>query len=271
VRDSRQTGTCVYSRGMGWIKRHWPSVVGLLAGLQPLWQAIKWLIGRGGDIDFVVSRWSDPGWVGAVINFLLSPPPWMMIPLLIVGSALIAWDYFRHRNPAPPGLATDDKIYPPTITQGPPPLLFGLYVADIEIGLKTAQSDHHGEIRIRLFNGTGRALDLVGLSGRITFKAPNLVSADPQMKGELPEPTISSKTVRSIAPQNEWALVLDQRFPSKEADKIPVILRAHPLQFDFTLLNIQIAERDDPKKVEQLALWKGIKYERGGSGSKSRV
>ena len=48
------------------------------------------------------SRWSDPGWVGAVINFLLSPPPWITFPLLIVGAALIGWDYYRHKNAALP-------------------------------------------------------------------------------------------------------------------------------------------------------------------------
>ncbi|MGY2806073.1 hypothetical protein [Bradyrhizobium sp. USDA 4506] len=262
---------------MGWIKRHWALLLGLLTWLQPLGRLIKWGVERGGDIDFLISRWSDPGWVGAVIGFILSPPPWMMIPLMIAGAILIAWDYYRHRTVAPPPPHTsepppsDDKIFAPTITQGPAPLLFGLYVADIGIGLKNVQSDHHGEIRIRLFNGTGHTFDIVSLTGSITFKAGNVVSSDPQMKGELPTPIISSKTPKSAAPQTEWSIVLDQRFPSKEADKIPAILRAHPLHFDLSLLDIQISRRGDLNKVDRLQLWDGIKYERGGSGTKSRV
>lgn len=263
---------------MGWIKRHWLSLLGVFAWLQPLWQAIKWLIGRGGDLDFVISRWSDPGWVGAVLSFLLSPPPWMTIPLLIVGTALIAWDYFRHRNAAPAlptplqvRPANGDEIYSPTITRGPPPLLFGLYVADIGIDLSAVQTDHHGQISIRLFNGTGRTFDLAGLSGRITFRAGNLITGDPLMRGELPEPTIPSNTVKSVAPQTEWNLTLDQRFPSKEAPKVQDILRAHPLHFDLTNLDIQIAWRDDPTKVERLKLWDGISYTRASQGAKSRI
>lgn len=261
---------------MGWFKRHWRFWIGLLVSLQPLWRAVKWLVERGGDIDFLVSRWSDPGWVGALITFILSPPPWMMIPLMIAGACFIGWDYVRQRKPPPsksmpPPSPGGDIIYSPTITRGPSALLFGLYVADISIGLKAVQSDHHGEIKIRLFNGTGRTLDLATLSGWLTFKAGNLVTSDPQMAGELPQPTISSKTSRTAAPQTEWNLIIDQRFPSKEADKIPAILRGHPLNFDLTLLDIQIADHADPKKVERLELWKGIKYERGGSGAKSRI
>jgi hypothetical protein len=192
--------------------------------------------------------------------------------LIASGVGLIIWDNRRTKPSAQSRLLmNDDKLFPPALTQGPASLLFGLYVADIGINLNAVETDHHGELSIRLFNGTGRTLDFISLSGPITFKVPNLISGDPQMKGELPEPTTSSTTVRSAAPYTEWNLVLDQRFPSKEAKKIPVILRAHQLQFDLTLLNIQIAEHDDPKKVDRLDLWKGIRYERGGSGSKSRV
>jgi hypothetical protein len=263
---------------MGWIKRHWLALLGLLAWLQPLWLAIKWLVGRGGDLDFIISRWADPGWVGAVISFFLSPPPWTMLPLLIIGTALILWDYSRHRNVAGPSVAPlklvpDDEIYSPKVTRGPAPLLAGLYLADIDVSLKAVQSDHHGEINIRLFNGSTerRTFDLVGVSGHITFKAGNLISSDPKMNGELPQPTISPATVRSGSPQTEWSLILDQRFPSKEAPKVADILRAHPLVFDFTNLDIQIAWRDDPTKVERLTLWGGISYNRASQGAKSRI
>lgn len=220
--------------------------------------------------------WEKLGWAALPIGFMLS---FLVLSLCIflAGLGRYFWRFSsatteaKNALPVRIGLVDEDRIYPPTITQGPAPLLFGLYVADISIGLKTVQTDHHGEIRIRLFNGTRRTFDIVSLTGWITFKAGNLISGDPQMKGELPPPTISSKTVKSAAPKTEWDLVIDQRFPSKEADKIPTILRSYPLHFDLALLDIQISEHEDPKKVERLILWAGVKYERGGSGTKSRI
>ncbi|TIU46002.1 MAG: hypothetical protein E5W19_28185 [Mesorhizobium sp.] len=55
----------------------------------------------GGDIDFVVSRTEDPGWVGVVMRFLFSQPELVNLALLVGGLLLIYWDVRRNR-PRPP-------------------------------------------------------------------------------------------------------------------------------------------------------------------------
>jgi hypothetical protein len=82
---------------MGWIGRHWALLLGLLAYIAPLSRGIKWLVGRGGDLDFIISRVADPGWVGVVINWILNPPAWTTFPLLLVGAVLIWWDLHRRK------------------------------------------------------------------------------------------------------------------------------------------------------------------------------
>jgi hypothetical protein len=81
-----------------WIRRHWRALVGAFLLLEPIWRGIKWLITLGGDVDFIVSRSQEPGWVGAVIDTLISPPGWITLPLIVSGLALIYWDTRRSRH-----------------------------------------------------------------------------------------------------------------------------------------------------------------------------
>ena len=127
--------------------------------------------------------------------------------------------YRQQTNAASVAPATNDNFYPPTITQEPAPLQAGLYLADIGLALGTIQNDKHCEINIRLFNGTGRTMDLVSVSGQVRFKAGNLITGDPKMSGVLPEPSIAPNTRRSAAPLTEWILILNQRVPSQETTK----------------------------------------------------
>jgi hypothetical protein len=59
-------------------------------------------------------------------------------------------------------------------------------------------------------------------------------------------------------------LILNQRVPAKEADKILTLLRKEPaVDFDLSGLNIEIAARHEPTNVERLPLWHGVSYSRG--------
>lgn len=80
---------------MGWLAKHWRGVGGTLLLLQAAWRGVHSIIMLGGDVDFVVSRSGDPGWVGKVLALLVNPPGWAILPLIIVGFALIRWDYRR--------------------------------------------------------------------------------------------------------------------------------------------------------------------------------
>jgi hypothetical protein len=76
---------------MEWIKRHLPAAGGGLL-LVLVW--IKTIVGFGGDIDFLVSRSQDPGWVGVMWNQIVTSP-WMPMVLTVIGLGLIYWDFKR--------------------------------------------------------------------------------------------------------------------------------------------------------------------------------
>jgi len=61
----------------------------------PLWKFVRETVSWGGNLDFVISRSQDPGWVGLAINRLLDPPAWSLIPLMLAGFALLWWDVRR--------------------------------------------------------------------------------------------------------------------------------------------------------------------------------
>jgi hypothetical protein len=133
---------------MGWlaslwhtITSRWPTIIGgvlLLEVALPTLRAIYRLIRTGGDIDFVVERTKDPGWIRWMIENIINPPPWLTIPLVLAGLSLILWDTRRQRTAGGregradlPGTASQPSITPlrppPLVAYGtalrPPPLV----------------------------------------------------------------------------------------------------------------------------------------------------
>jgi hypothetical protein len=123
--------------------------------------------------------------------------------------------------------------------------------------------DRHSEISMRVFNATGRVIEFSGLiSGRIKFSTPN--NADPSCMGDLPTPAMRPDTERTAAPLKEWLLVLTQRVPAVEADKLIAMLETDtPIHFDLTELTIGVFAQDDRNNVERLPIWSGMSYSRG--------
>lgn len=142
-----------------------------------------------------------------------------------------------------------------------PTLQAGLYVSDIRFNF-TSLNERHGEWSMRVFNGTGRAVEFSGLSGRVKFRAPN--NANPSHTGELPEPSARADVAQTIAPFKEWFLILSQHVPTTEADKLSAMLAADtPIHFDLSGLTIKVCAQDDHKKIERLPIWGGVSYSRG--------
>jgi hypothetical protein len=214
--------------------------------------------------------WSTFKWFGVAVAFLLALMAFAL-SVFLIGLGVRFWRQHEHATPiearndaasvAEP-VEQRDTFYSPTVTQAPPSLEAGLYVADIRLTLRTLKKDRHSELTMRVFNGTGRVIEFVRLSGQIKFSVPN--TADPNLKGELPEPSLRPDTAKSVGPLQEWSLILNQRVPAKEADKILALLRKEPaVNFDLSGLNIEIAARDEPTNVERLPLWDGVSYSRG--------
>ena len=58
-----------------------------------LWQCLRFLLGLGRDVDFVVNHASASGsdWVKVLLNYVANPPGWLVVVGLIAGILLI-WD-----------------------------------------------------------------------------------------------------------------------------------------------------------------------------------
>jgi hypothetical protein len=142
-----------------------------------------------------------------------------------------------------------------------PALPAGLYVSDIRLTFASL-AERHSEISMRVFNGTSRVVEFSGLSGRIKFTSPN--SADPSRTGELPTPSIRADMAQTVEPFKEWLVILSQRVPAPEADKLLAMLAADiPIHFDLHGLTVEVCAQDDQQKVERLPIWGGVSYNHG--------
>lgn len=68
-------------------------------GILLLWQVLRAIIGFAGDIDLIVDRLHEPGWIGVMMRWLLEPQPAALtIALILIGLSLIWWDFNRDRH-----------------------------------------------------------------------------------------------------------------------------------------------------------------------------
>jgi len=74
--------------------KRWPTILGLLLFVRPVWDGIKWLLDWFGRFDLIASHLHDLG-VQPVLDFILNPPAWMFWPTMLAGCLLIWWDLKR--------------------------------------------------------------------------------------------------------------------------------------------------------------------------------
>ena len=102
---------------VNWLRKHVLASIGVVVLALP-W--IKAVVGLGGDIDFLVSRSQDPGWVSAVWNYIVTAS-WLPIALTLGGLALIYWDVRRNRYREAAALVAPDLPKPLPNSKGQPP------------------------------------------------------------------------------------------------------------------------------------------------------
>jgi hypothetical protein len=179
--------------------------------------------------------------------------------IALFGCVAVAWHFVRteFRN----NFALQCPIRRKNVSS--PTLRTGLYVSDIRFSFASLEKDRHSEISMRVFNGTGRIVEFSGLSGYIKFNAPN--NADPsRSRGDLPTPSARPDMAQMIGPLQEWLLILSQRVPAPEADKLLAMLAAGiPIHFDLNGLMIGVCAQDDRQNVERLPIWDGVSYSHG--------
>ena len=164
---------------------------------------------------------------------------------------------------APPSAATATTEADQTVIDTTPPgtIRSGLHVSDMRFSFTDLQKDRHSELTMRVFNGTGSVVEFYKLHGQITFNAPN--NTDPSRMGTLPTPTLRSDTEKTGAQLKEWFLILTQRVPPIEADKLLALREADiRILFDLRELTIEVVGQHDRNKVERLPIWGGLSYSR---------
>jgi hypothetical protein len=55
--------------------------------------AIRTVVGLLGDLDFIVGEAKQPKWTRPVIDLILAPPSYLILPILFLSVAAIWWDY----------------------------------------------------------------------------------------------------------------------------------------------------------------------------------
>ena len=143
-----------------------------------------------------------------------------------------------------------------------PTLNASLNVRDIRFSFADLKEDRHSELIIRVFNGSGRVVELSNVSGQIKFAAPN--NNDPFRMGVLPTPSTRPDTAKTVVQLREWILMLSQRVPNVEAVKLLRMIEGDvTINFDLSELNIEVFASGDRQTSERLPIWDGVTYNRG--------
>lgn len=150
------------------------------------------------------------------------------------------------------------KLASNRITRSPGKIAAGLYVCDMRFTFADLEKDRHSEVTMRVFNGTGSAVEFHNPQGQIKFNAPN--DKDRDCMGTLPAPALRHDTTRTVAHLQESFLILTQQVPADEADKLLKMLAADiPIHFDLRELTIGVVGKHDRNRVERLPIWDGMR------------
>ena len=127
-------------------REHWRTLIGVASLIKPVWDAGRWIITSLGDLDFIVSRINDPGWVGTVIDSIVGIYSAISPILALVGLGLIYLDTRRHRRQVtitPATISSGDILTATAALSDPPPRVGekGLHVGFMQIDANKLADD----------------------------------------------------------------------------------------------------------------------------------
>jgi hypothetical protein len=251
---------------MGRILEGWRKVDGVLRAGGWAWVIFCWLTGLTGAAVVAWASttwawyWTTFSWAGVAAAFVFALLIFA-VSFLLTGLAVQALRRPENQKGPNDNLGQGGvKIGSPTLTQHPPTLTASLYVGEIRFNFADLAKDRHSEITMRVFNGSGRVVQLSQISGCIKFHETN---NDPKYSGKLPEPTIGNDTARTVAQLNEWFLIFAQKVPAEQADKLLAMIAADVrILFDLREFKIEVFATDTPQKIETFPMWGGVSYDR---------
>jgi hypothetical protein len=80
------------------LQKYWPWLVALLLQGESIWRFIKWILDWRGRYDALAETYHEIGGFGAVIGYILDPPPWFYPVAFLAGVILIGWNFKRNRE-----------------------------------------------------------------------------------------------------------------------------------------------------------------------------
>ena len=244
--------------------------------------AAEKIIGWGGSLDFVISRWSDPGWVGTALRFTAVNSYYFSFVLMIVGLAFIIWNERRRTDTlygplkeswenAPDFAATFEEAAAPTpsgdtlvatgTVRDPTTeeiLKRGLYTGQIYLSADRLKKDHVLELTVRAFNGAHRITRIADVGGCIVASVPDQKGVKKQH--ELPTPTLIRQdgSAHSHAKFSEFHVSLHQHLTPAQARAIGRALTNEAVSFDLRKLDVWVADINEPATRVRLPLWDGV-------------
>lgn len=248
-----------------WAKRHWRAVLGAATLIGPALQALRWIVTAAGDIDFIVTRAEEPGWVAVVLNFILNPPPWALLPFILIGLALILWDNRRRHKLGTviaPSMAASEKPIgnsPPVEEPRPlPEFPNSMLIADLEMNLARVSQpapwlDFHG----LGFNGSGRRIIILSAAGRVRVDG-----------AEFPQELTLFSAPLIVEPYSLFGFTMNLPLNDKGAEFIV----SHPGTYSVAFLKGKLVVMRDERVINpealpryELSLPSGVSFTRTGS------
>ena len=247
----------------------WPTLFGILSLLEPTWKLGRWVLTSLGDLDFVVTRFSDPGWVGTMTSFIVDWYGKLSPVVALVGLALIYWDVKRHRKQSAkitqhstksaPAIAPDgNTFFSSTVTvTDPPPLVGekGIYVGRTLIEAHNLSADLVMDIVIIGFNASGRPIRVREVSGFVSFVAKHIDGQSEAVKLPTPRVLVERGPADEVKNLEEFMVIIEQRVPKVVAEQILASAEQKHAEFYFDELDI-VVESEGSKM--RLPVWSAI-------------
>jgi hypothetical protein len=80
---------------LNFIRKHWAALLIVIPLLPSIWRGFIHLFDWGARIDLVATKLHEVGGISSALAFLISPPPWLIWPALVLAMLLLLWDRWR--------------------------------------------------------------------------------------------------------------------------------------------------------------------------------
>ncbi|MFL6743218.1 MAG: hypothetical protein ACJ8E3_04575, partial [Sphingomicrobium sp.] len=243
------------------------------------------IIGWGGSLDFIISRWSDPGWVGTTLRFVAVNSYYFGFVLMAVGLAFIVWNERRRTDrlygplkdqlenapdfaamfteavnelPPVPGSGGDTLVATGTVSDPPPGVALErlLHVCYILAGVGKLKDGEFIELTIVAYNASPKTLALADVRGNARC---TMIEGDREIAEKLGVPDlIRIAPKRQIPPFSEFVMTLHQVVSARQALLILGTMRKKTVTFDLRELQLEFEPYQEPGPRARLQLWDGV-------------